>query len=164
MLGLEGLPTIEGVNAQIAKIVPALALLLILVASGVNVGQDVVYYNNAAQQSTSAYTQLEARVATDVRNSIAPDQVVITDAQFVAALAGRSTPPSLVDTSTVRIESGYVTLQQLENEASQPDVHAVLFFTNRLLTLPSVAPFHAWVAQHFHLKYTYGTGQELWVR
>lgn len=164
VLGLAGLPTIEGMNAQAAKIVPALALLLILVASGVNIGQDVVYYNNAAQQSSSAYTQLETRVATDLRNSIAPDQVVITDAQFVAALAGRNTPPSLVDTSTVRIESGYVTLQQLENEASQPDVHAVLFFTNRLLTLPTVVPFHAWVAQHFHLKYTYGSGQELWVR
>ncbi len=164
VLGLEGLPSIEGVNAYAAKVVPALALLLILVAASVNVGQDVVYYNNAAQQSSSAYTQLEARVATDVRNSIAPDQVVITDAQFVAALASRSTPPSLVDTSTVRIESGYVTLQQLESEASQPDVHAVLFFTNRLLTLPTVASFHAWVAQHFHLKYTYGTGQELWVR
>ena len=164
VLGLEGLPTIEGVNAQVAKIVPTLVVLLILVASGVNIGQDVVYYNNAAQQSTSAYTQLEARVATDLRNSIAPDQVVITDAQFIAALADRSTPPSLVDTSTVRIESGYVTLQQLESAASQPDVHAVLFFTNRLLTLPSVAPFHAWVAQHFHLKYTYGAGQELWVR
>lgn len=164
VLGLEGLPSIEGVNAQVARVVPALALLLLLVASGVNVGQDVVYYNNAAQQSTSAYTRLEARVATDLRNSITPNQVVITDAQFIAALANRSTPPSLVDTSTVRIESGYVTLQQLESAASQPDVHAVLFFTNRLLTLPSVAPFHAWVAQHFHLKYTYGTGQELWVR
>ncbi|MEO8972675.1 MAG: phospholipid carrier-dependent glycosyltransferase [Ktedonobacteraceae bacterium] len=164
ILGLEGLPTIEGVNALIAKIVPALAVLLILVAAGINVGQDVMYYNNASQQSTSAYTRLEAHVATDLRNTIAPNQVVITDAQFVAALADRSTPPSLVDTSTVRIESGYVTLHQLENEASQPDVHAVLFFTNRLLTLPSVAPFHAWVAQHFHLKYTYGPGQELWVR
>ena len=164
VLGLEGLPTIEGVNAQVAKVVPTLALLLMLIAAGVNIGQTIVYYNDAAQQSASAYTQLEARAATDLRNSIAPDQVVITDAQFVAALADRSTPPSLVDTSTVRIESGYVTLQQLEYEASQPDVHAVLFFTNRLLSFPDVAPFHAWVAQHFHLKYTYGAGQELWVR
>ncbi len=163
VLGLQGLPTVEGVNVLVAKIVPVLALLLILVAAGVNVRQDLTYYNSTARQSTSTYTLLESRVATDLRNSIAPDQLVITDAQFVAALANRSTPPLLVDTSTVRIDSGYLTLQQLESEASQPDVHAVLFFTNRL-TLPDVAPFHAWVAQHFHLKYTYGTGQELWVR
>ncbi len=163
VLGLEGLPSIEGMNTLATKIVPALAVLLILVVAGINVGQDVTYYQSMARQDASASTQLNVRVATDLRNSIAPGQLVITDAQFIAALADRNTPPSLVDTSTVRIDSGYVTLQQLESAASQPDVHAVLFFTNRL-TLPDLAPFHAWVAQHFHLKYTYGPGQELWVR
>ena len=163
VLGLEGLPSIEGMNALAAKIVPALAVLLILIAAGINVGQDVTYYQSTARQSVSASTQMNMRVATNLRNSITLNQFVITDAQFIAALADRSTPPLLVDTSTVRIDSGYLTLHQLENEASQPDVHAVLFFTNRL-TLPNLAPFHAWVAQHFHLKYTYGPGQELWVR
>jgi hypothetical protein len=32
------------------------------------------------------------------------------------------------------------------------------------LHLPQVAAFYAWVVQHFHLKYRYGPGKELWVR
>ena len=163
VMGLEGLSVSVEKSGNVAKIVPALALLLMVGAVGLNAEQDLAYYRNVAQQNNSSYTHLEVRVATDLRNSIAPNQMVITDAQFIAALADRSTPPSLVDTSTVRIDSGYLTLQQLENEAAQSDVHAVLFFTNRL-TLYNVAPFHAWVAQHFHLKYTYGPGEELWVR
>ncbi len=163
LMGLEGLPISLEKHGNAAKIVPVAALLLIICAVGLNARQNLAYYHNVAQQNSSSYTRLEERVATDLRNSIAPNQMVITDAQFIAALADRSTPPLLVDTSTVRIDSGFLTLQQLEYEASQPDVHAVLFFTNRL-TLHNVAPFHAWVAQHFHLKYSYGPGQELWVR
>ena len=78
-------------------------------------------------------------------------------------MATRNTPPDLVDTSIVRIVTGYVTLQQLVHDASQPQVHAVLFFMDRL-HLPQLAAFYAWVAQHFHLKYRYGPGKELWVR
>ena len=163
VMGLEGLPVPAGVQGMATKIVPALAVILILVAAGVNARQDVTYYHADAQQSNNGYTRLEARVANDLRDSITPGQLVVTDAQFVAALANRSTPPSLVDTSMVRIDSGYLTLQQLEDATAQPDVHAVLFFTGRL-TLPAIAPFHTWVTQHFHLKYRYGPGEELWVR
>jgi hypothetical protein len=63
----------------------------------------------------------------------------------------------------VRIESGYLTLSQLESAATRPQVHAVLFFTGRF-HLPAVAAFHAWVAQNFRLLHNYGEGRELWVR
>jgi len=98
----------------------------------------------------------------DLQRFAKQDQLVITDAQFIAAQAGRSTPASLVDTSDVRIFTGYVTTQQLIKEASQPQVQVVLFYTDRLdMMLPS---FYNWVRQHFHLVYHYGSGQELWVR
>ncbi len=139
------------------------AVLLILLTAVLDARQDRSYYRNAAASSVDSTAQLEARVAADLRAAIAPDQQVVTDGQFIAALANRDTPPALVDTSMVRIETHYLTLGQLESIASQPQVHAVLFFTGRF-HLPDVAAFHAWVAQHFRLLHSYGGGRELWVR
>jgi len=95
--------------------------------------------------------------------TITPSQLVVTDAQFIAGLANRSTPPSLVDTSAVRITSKFLTQSQLESATSQSNVHAVLFFTGRFY-LPNLVGYHSWVAQHFHLLHNYGAGRELWVR
>lgn len=148
---------------KFAPLIPVLALLLILLTSALNVWQDVHNYSAVNTTSASASVQQDQRVASDLRQAIAPDQWVITDGQFIAGLAGRSTPPSLVDTSTVRITSGYVTLAQLEEVAANPRVHAILFYTGRF-SLPGVSGFHAWVAQHFHLLATCRSGQELWVR
>ncbi|TMD48492.1 MAG: phospholipid carrier-dependent glycosyltransferase [Chloroflexi bacterium] len=138
-------------------------VLLILLTAVLDARQDRIYYRNAAASSVDGTAQLEARVAANLRAAIAPDQQVVTDGQFVAALANRDTPPALVDTSMVRIETHYLTLGQLESIASQPQVHAVLFFTGRF-HLPNVAAFHAWVARHFRLLRNYGGGRELWGR
>jgi hypothetical protein len=129
----------------------------------VELAQYPPYYTTVTQHSHDAYAILEMRVANDVRNAIAPDQYIITDGQFVAALADRNTPPDLVDTSMVRIASGYLKSQQLIADASQPQVHAILFFTNRL-KLPQLVAFSTWVTHHFHLKTKYGNGEELWIR
>jgi hypothetical protein len=140
-----------------------LALLLILLTAVLDVRTDREYYQVAAARGVDGLAKQEARVASDLRNALTPDQFVVTDAQFIAGLADRNTPPSLVDTSAVRINTGYLTLQQLILVTSQDRVHAVLFFTGRF-HLPKVAAFHAWVAQHFRLLHNYGSGQELWVR
>ncbi|HEX6477674.1 MAG TPA: glycosyltransferase family 39 protein [Ktedonobacteraceae bacterium] len=140
-----------------------IALMLILITVVLAVRQDRQYYRNIASIAADQETQQELHVAADLNHAIARGQLVITDAQFIAGLADRNTPPSLVDTSTVRIVSGYLTLAQLENAASQPQVHAVLFYTGRL-GAPETAPFHTWVAQRFRLLHNYGGGRELWVR
>ena len=152
-----------GSTSILGTIMSWIALMLILITVGLAVRQDRQYYRSDAYVATDQQTQQELRVAADLQHAITPGQLVITDAQFIAGLADRNTPPSLVDTSTVRITSGYLTLAQLENTASQPQVHAVLFYTGRL-GAPETAPFHEWVAQHFRLVHTYGKGQELWVR
>jgi 4-amino-4-deoxy-L-arabinose transferase-like glycosyltransferase len=139
------------------------AIALILVTALLDVRQDRAYYRTAQASSVSALTQFEVRVAADLQRATTHDQLVVTDAQFIAGLADRTTPPGLVDTSAVRINSGYLTLSALESATSQPQVHAVLFFTGRF-NLPHVAAFHAWVAQNFHLLHDYGGGRELWVR
>jgi len=140
-----------------------LAVLLILVTALVDTRTDLLYYKNAAARGIDGLEQVEARVAADLDRAITPDQEVVTDAQFIADLASRDTPPALVDTSMVRITAGSVTLSQLESLTDQPQVHAVLFFTGRF-GLPDVAAFHAWVAQRFHLLHNYGEERELWVR
>jgi 4-amino-4-deoxy-L-arabinose transferase-like glycosyltransferase len=144
-------------------LVTPLAILLILFTTAFSILQDVSYYQTMNTTSMNASNQLQRHVAVDLQRAITPGQLVVTDAQFIAGLAQRSTPPNLVDTSTVRITDQSLTLQQLIAEASQPQVHAVLFFTGRLY-LPELAGFHSWVAQHFHLLHTYGPRQELWVR
>ena len=161
-------PTVKYTTGAIRLALTLLAILLILVTAGLDIRQDRQYYRVEEANSQSGLPQQEAgqqamRAAADLRQAIAPDQLVVTDAQFIAALANRSTPPSLVDTSQVRISTGHLTLSQLIGAASEPQVHAVLFFTGRLES-SQVAGFHDWVAHHFHLLQNYGDGRELWVR
>jgi len=150
-------------SSSIVTVLTWLAIALILITSALDARTDLLYYKNAAARGVDGLAQLEARVATDLDRAITPDQQVVTDAQFIAGLANRNTPPALVDTSMVRITTGSITLSQLESLTAGPQVHAVLFFTGRF-GLPDVAAFHAWVAQHFHLLHNYGGGRELWVR
>ena len=149
--------------ASMSTILTWIAVALVLFTAVLDVRADLLYYNNATARGVDGLAQLEARVATDLDRAITPDQQVVTDAQFIADLASRDTPPALVDTSMVRITTGSVTLAQLEALTAEPQVHAVLFFTGRF-GLPDVAAFHAWVAQRFHLLHSYGSGRELWVR
>ena len=153
----------KGFISKATTYITLFAVVLILVTAVLDARQDRAYYRAAGASSVSGLTQLEAHVAADLRQAITSGQLVVTDAQFIAGLADRNTPAALVDTSAVHITSGYLTLSQLESATSQPQVHAVLFFTGRF-HLPGVAAFHAWVAQHFHLLQNYGEGRELWVR
>ena len=140
-----------------------IAIALIMITTILNFQQERLYYRTAVATSTAGFTQLESKVATDLRVATTPNQLVVTDAQFIAGLANRTTPPDLVDTSAVRITSKFLTLSQLESATSRPQVRAVLFFTGRFY-LPNIAEYHSWVAQHFHLLRNYGAGRELWVR
>jgi 4-amino-4-deoxy-L-arabinose transferase-like glycosyltransferase len=150
-------------SEALAKVAVPVVLLLILLVVITNISPVRSYYQAITTQAAGSSTQFQGQLARDLQKVTTPDQEVITDGQFVAARAGRSVPPFLVDTSMVRIDSGYLTAQQLIQAASQPQVHAVLFFSNRL-TISQVASFHTWVAQHFHLYRNYGSGVELWVR
>jgi 4-amino-4-deoxy-L-arabinose transferase-like glycosyltransferase len=145
----------------VGSIVTLVALLIVLI---INLQGAQQYFQGERTQGASNNTQQGLLVAQDLHNATHPGDLVITDAQFLVALADRNTPPSLVDTSIVRIDTNYLTLQQLIQAASQPQVHAVLFYTGRL-SIASVTAFHAWVATHgFHLIRHYKSGQELWIR
>ena len=138
-------------------------IVLVLLVSIVNVGLDQSYYHLEYAQSQDASTQKDIKVAQDIHNLIGPHDLIITDAQFVAALAGRSTPPQFVDTSGVRIAVRYLSTQELITAASQPQVRAVMFYTHRLDT-KNLVGFRSWVITHFHLAHKYGPGEELFVK
>ncbi len=145
----------------IRALFPLVGLLLILIASILG-GSNIAQYYHMQQNASDAVTNQQNKVIKDLQSVTQPDQLVVTDAQFITALANRNTPPELVDTSSVRIVTGYVTYQQLVQAAEQPQVHAVLFYTGRLAR--EIPAFHTWVSQHFHLLKRYSSGKELWVK
>lgn len=138
-----------------------LCLLLVLFTLFSDVRGDLAHYRDMRAQAGTGSTQASLRVAHDLQEATRPGQFVITDAQFIAGLAQRNTPPELVDTSYVRINTGFVTTRQVVQLAGQPRVQAVLFYTGRLQKL---AGLHDWVSQHFRRVRTYGNGQELWAK
>jgi hypothetical protein len=85
----------------------------------------------------------------------------VTDDPYVAALAGRSTPPELVDVTRVRMNSGNLTTAEAESVASSPRVRAVLFANDRLFELPG---FQAWTAANFPAVRDLGNGRRLYLR
>lgn len=140
-------------------------LVMVLIASILNGAADVRYYadKQVASQDINV-TKWDVNVERDLQSVTRPGDQVLTDAQFLTAIANRDTPPSLVDTSAVRIDSGYLTVQQLIAVASQPQVRVVLFYTSRLLRMKHIGDFYAWLMQHFHRYRNYYTGKELWVK
>jgi hypothetical protein len=92
-----------------------------------------------------------------------PEDLVVTDDQYVAGLADRDVPPDLVDTSFVRVQAGYLTAARLESEAASSRVRAVLFFSGRFDRVPG---FRAWIANNpsFVLVRTFGPGQSLYIK
>jgi 4-amino-4-deoxy-L-arabinose transferase-like glycosyltransferase len=90
-----------------------------------------------------------------------PTDLVVTDDQFAAALADRDTPPELVDTSFVRVESEPLTAPELEGFIERDHVAAVYFATGRLDQVPGL---RTWVAAHFARRVNLEGGGTLFVR
>lgn len=118
-------------------------------------------YHGVQQQANGVDTQMSLQVVRDLDAVTRPDQLVITDAQFLVAEGNRNTPPQLVDTSFVRIQSGYLSDEQLIEISKQSSVHAVLFYTGRLHQMQG---FYHWTSLHFQEIHDYGNGRELWVK
>ncbi|HEY4025974.1 MAG TPA: hypothetical protein VGO86_06050 [Candidatus Dormibacteraeota bacterium] len=132
-----------------AAVVAGCVLLVASVASGLFV------------RSLQAPLGADGPVVAALRADTTPADLVITDDQFAAALADRSTPPELVDTSFVRVQSGGLTTAQVEAIAARPGVRAVLLATDRLSALPGLP---AWLAQRYPHVLDLGGGRTLYTR
>jgi 4-amino-4-deoxy-L-arabinose transferase-like glycosyltransferase len=84
-----------------------------------------------------------------------PADLVISDDQFAVAAAGRDTPPELVDTSYVRIDSEPVTDAAVESIAVRDHVRAFYVGTGRL---PHIGALMQWVVVHYPRAVPVGDG------
>jgi 4-amino-4-deoxy-L-arabinose transferase-like glycosyltransferase len=116
----------------------------------------------ASEDWKTAHATMPYRVVDDLHRYTSPDDLVVTDAHFLAALADRDTPAALVDTSYIRIYVGYLTSEDLIEQASAPEVKAVLIFP--YLLNARLATFRSWVAQQFRPVADYGDNRGLWIR
>ena len=162
-LGLQGLPAIPMRRPIAWQQGAALLMGLLALAVIINNSRRDYYHDQDLRTQAATTGQWMTHIAADVERVTTPDQWIITDAQFVVALANRDTPPWLVDTSVTRVLSGYLTSQDLLQAAADPRVHAIVFATDHF-TLAPVSSFHHWVTEHFQLLRTYNTGIELWTR
>ncbi len=162
VIGISPRLTMKKRYGSINTVIAAIAIIIMLWQSIVNLQTIQASYTNLRNMSNPIVMQHDMGVVRDLEHFTRPGQLVITDAQFIVAMADRSTPANLVDTSFVRINSQYITTQQLITEASSTKIDAVLFYTHRLETMkPS---FYSWVQQHFHLVRSYGDKTGLWIK
>ncbi len=98
-------------------------------------------------------------MASALRAATIPGDLVASDDQYIAGLADRNTPPQLVDTSLVRIQSGYLTASQLESIITQDDIRVILFASGRFKLVPG---FSAWVQANFTKIADFGDGRALY--
>ena len=113
---------------------------------------------NAAANGPVATRTLQMAIA--LQGVSAPDEVVLSDDQYVAALANRDVPPQLVDTSAVRITSGYLTARELETDVTRSRIHVILFANGRFDLLPG---FRDWVAARYTQVETFDHGGALFL-
>ena len=102
-----------------------------------------------------------AQMVQALQDHAIPSGPVVTDDQYVTALAGRDTPPELVDTSLVRISTGSLTTAEVERIIRRDDVRVVLFATDRLDRLPGL---RAWIEANFQPVKSFGAGETLYIR
>lgn len=88
------------------------------------------------------------------------DELLLDD-QMVAFVAGKLVLPEMVDTSRVRISTGYLTLEDLITVIEKDDPDAIFFWSDRFRRIPG---FRQWVRQHYRLYQSLGNGRELYLR
>jgi 4-amino-4-deoxy-L-arabinose transferase-like glycosyltransferase len=98
-----------------------------------------------ALQSPATADTVRAAVAV-LQRATRPGDLLLTDDQWAVAAAGRDTPPELVDTSFVRLDSEGIDAAAIEAIASRAGVVAVYTATQRL---PHIGGLLDWVRAHF---------------
>jgi hypothetical protein len=95
-----------------------------------------------------------------LRQLVEPDEYVLSDNGLLPFLAQRKIVPELADTSTVRIGSGQLSLDQVVTAVEKRDVSVALVTDRRLMRVPGLAD---WLDDQFTLSAVDGASQ-IWVR
>jgi hypothetical protein len=109
----------------------------------------------------SPLPQASVEMASALRAATLPGDLVASDDQYIAGLADRNVPPELVDTSQVRILSGYLSASRLEALITHYDVRVLLFASGRFDMVPG---FRSWVQANFTQIASFGDGRALYLK
>lgn len=154
-LGLTLAPSIEREQTRRAVALLVSAALIICFAVGGALGLRTGRALAAAPSDTTT------QIADAIAAFTTPDQPVVSDDQYLAALANRSTPPELVDTSFVRIQTKYLTAARLEAILSRPDTRFVVLASGRFQTIPG---FTSWLSVNYRKLVDLGDGRAIYER
>jgi hypothetical protein len=116
--------------------------------------------NELAFIRSQALPSPDLRIAELIIEHTRPGEMIITDAQGIAFLAGRDVPPALTDTSFTRIATGYLRAQEVIDQAQQYNVRLMLLWTQRLSSMPEVVQ---WAGKHFPRRVDLGPGRTLYM-
>ena len=143
----------KGRERDLARVVVALAGLALLICAVLSV------LETSAARAPVRDAQIQMAIMLRLRTT--PSDLVASDDQYITALADRDVPPQLVDTSQVRIASGYLTATQLERIITRSDTRVILFASGRFDLVPG---FRQWVDQSFTKIADFGGGRALYMK
>lgn len=95
----------------------------------------------------------DADVVRSLQALSGPDDFILTDHPYLAALARRMVPPDLVDPSVGRIRAGVLRDSDVLADARRYDVRLVLTWADRLRRLAGVPP---WLDREYVLAHVFG--------
>lgn len=142
-------PLLERRGAGWGAVVVTLAALAVLAVTLAGVARQTGSSLRAGI-STSNQDKLDALQAFTT-----PGEVIVTDDQYLAATSGHTVPPELVDTSIVRIRTGYLTTAQVESIIERDHIRVVFLATGRLDSMPGFMP---WLTTEFRPAAREGDG------
>ena len=157
-------PALGASNGRWISLAVTLAVLVALLQSAITDFTPV----NARDVGSAPNTTVVAGVPPGAQTHLAainafttPGEVVVTDDQYTAAQAGHSVPPELVDTSFVRVTTGYLTAAQIETIIERDHIRVVILGTDRLSQIPGFMP---WLQSHYVLAAHMGKNYAIYLR
>jgi hypothetical protein len=145
--------------SSLSTLAPEQALPLL--CAGVLLVSAAIGALGAHRDAVRPLPQISVEMSSALRAATLPQDLVASDDQYIAGLADRNVPPELVDTSQVRIRSGYLSATQLETIITEQDVRVILFASGRFNLIPG---FSAWVAANYTKIADFGDGHALYLK
>lgn len=141
------------IRGTLARGAVALAALAVVACGVLSAGE--------VRAANQPIPDAQARMAIALEEQTTPDDLIASDDQYIAGLADRDVLPQLVDTSQVRVASGYLTAAQLESLITTTDTRVILFASGRFDLVPG---FRQWVEQHYTKVADFGDGHALYMK
>jgi 4-amino-4-deoxy-L-arabinose transferase-like glycosyltransferase len=152
-------PLAERTWSDISNLAKGLTTCVALCGVLSAIGCVTYFVRDARLQTIPDTLAMDAAVSAVVR-FVPAGRTVVTDDDFIAALAGRDTPPWLVDTSFARIHARQLDYADVRRAADASNFGGLLTFSHRLSSL--LPAFGSSLAGGFTLSADFGNGRELW--